>query len=63
MAKLIIGQVLKKKDVSKRQFAKRLKIEYAGVFRYFRTGYDPKLSTLEKWAKVLGCGISDLFEE
>ena len=60
MAKLLLDEILKKKKISKRQFAKALKIEYSAVFRYFRPGYDPKLSTLEKWANALGVEIRDL---
>lgn len=63
MVKLKLAEVLKKKRLSKRQFAKRLKVAYSSVFRYFRKGYDPKLSTLHKWAKVLNCRISDLYSE
>jgi transcriptional regulator with XRE-family HTH domain len=63
MAKLLLAEVLKKKAMSKRQFAKKLGKEYPTVFRYFREGYDPKLSSLEDWAKVLGCRIRDLVEE
>jgi transcriptional regulator with XRE-family HTH domain len=63
MAKLLLDKVLKKKKISKRQFAKRLGIDYASVFRFFRPGYDPKLSTLEKWAVALDVRIKDLFSE
>ena len=63
MAKLVLAEVLKKKGLSKRQFAKRLGKDYPGVFRYFREGYDPKLSTLEDWAKALNCRVRDLVEE
>ncbi len=63
MAKLLLAEVLKKKGLSKRQFAKRLEKEYPTVFRYFRESYDPKLSSLEDWARVLGCRIRDLYEE
>ncbi|MBI2604773.1 MAG: helix-turn-helix transcriptional regulator [Deltaproteobacteria bacterium] len=63
MAKLLLDEALKRRGMSKRQFAKRLKIDYSSVFRYFRKGYDPKFSTLEKWAKVLGVKIRELFEE
>jgi transcriptional regulator with XRE-family HTH domain len=63
MAKLLLAEVLKKKGLSKRQFAKRLGKEYPTVFRYFREGYDPKLSVLEDWSKALGCRIKDLYEE
>jgi len=56
----LLEETLKKKNISKRQFAKMLKIEYANVFRYFRDGYDPKVSTLQKWAKHLGVSTRDL---
>lgn len=63
MARLILDKMLKRRKLSKRQFAKRLDIEYNNVFRYFRNGYDPKLSSLEKWAKAIGCKVRDLIEE
>lgn len=61
--KLKLAAMLMLRKMSKRQFAKALGIDYADVFRYFRPGYDPKLSTLAKWAKVLRCKIGDLFQE
>jgi len=63
MAKHNLGKYLKRSGLSKRQFAKMLRIEYAAVFRYFRKGYDPKLSTLSKWARALRCKVCDLIEE
>lgn len=38
-------------------------IDYPTVFRYFRPGYDPKLSTLHKWAKALKIKVRDLIKE
>ena len=58
-----LAEVLEKKKLSKRQFAKLLKVEYANVFRFFRAGYDPKLSTLLKWAKALGVKAKDLISD
>jgi hypothetical protein len=63
MAKLLLGEVLRKKGLSKRQFAKQLGERYENVFRYFREGYDPKLSKLVAWAKVLKCRVRDLIKE
>ncbi|MGZ3686660.1 MAG: helix-turn-helix domain-containing protein [Bdellovibrionota bacterium] len=63
MAKLLLADVLKKKKLSKRQFAKRLGIPYHYVFRYFRAGYDPKLSTVEIWARTLKVRMRDLFKD
>lgn len=63
MAKLALGDALKKRKLSKRQFAKMLGMSYHNVFRLFREGQDPKFSTLNKWAKVLGCKVRDLIKE
>jgi transcriptional regulator with XRE-family HTH domain len=63
MQKLLLASVLKKKKISKYRFAKLLGMKPYAVFRYFRPGYDPKLSTLAKWAKVLGVRIRDLYKE
>lgn len=63
MPKLLLEQVLKKRKLSKYRFAKLLRQHYNNVARYFRPGYDPKLSTLATWAKVLHCRIRDLYKE
>lgn len=63
MPKLKLHLMLEKKGLSKRQFAKLLGVSYPAVFRYFREGYDPKLSTLKRWARVMECKIRDLYEE
>lgn len=63
MAKLILGEVLKKRKLSKRQFAKRLGAHYHSVFQFFRPGYNPTLKTLERWAKAIGCKVRDLIRE
>lgn len=63
MARHRLAEVLKKKKVSKRQLAIRLDVDYANVFKYFRVGHDPKLSTLTAWAKALRCKVRDLIEE
>ncbi|MES2965382.1 MAG: helix-turn-helix transcriptional regulator [Bdellovibrionota bacterium] len=63
MPKLKLSQMLERKGMSKRQFAKLLGISYPAVFRYFRVGYDPKLSTLKRWAKAIECKIRDLYDE
>jgi len=63
MAKLILGDVLKKKKLSKRKFAQMLGMNYNNVFRLFRKGQNPTLSTLNKWAKLLGCRVRDLLKE
>ncbi len=63
MAKVILNKILERKKISKRQFAKLLKMDYPSVFRFFRPGYDPKLSTLERWAKVLNVKLKELLED
>ncbi len=63
MAELRLAEVLKEKEISKRKFAKMIDKDYREIFRYCRKGYDPKLSTLDKWAKALNVRIKDLFKE
>ena len=63
MAKLVLDKILERKKLSKRQFAKLLKMDYPSVFRFFRPGYDPKFSTMERWAKILNVKIRDLVDE
>ena len=63
MAKLKLGGILEKKKMSKYRFAQLLEVPTSTVFRYFKPGYDPKLSTLERWAKVLDLKIRDLLDE
>jgi len=36
------------------QFCQMIGQPYYSVFRYFRKGYDPKISTVDKWTKALG---------
>lgn len=63
MAKIILAQVLKKKKLSKRKFAKLIGMRYDQVFRLFREGHNPKFSSLALWAKALKCKIRDLYRE
>ena len=63
MAKLRLDQILKQKHISKYAFAKMLSLPTSSVFRYFKPEYDPKLSTLERWAKILEVRIRDLYIE
>jgi predicted transcriptional regulator len=63
MAKLALDQALKKKKLSKRQFAKKMGVLYSNVFRMFRPGYDPKFSTLVEIASILELKVKDLYDE
>ena len=61
--KLKLETILQKKKISKYRFAQMLGLPTSSIFRYFKPDYDPKLSTLEKWAKVLELKVRDLLEE
>ncbi len=61
--KLKLESILQKKKISKYRFAQMLGLPTSSIFRYFKPDYDPKLSTLEKWAKVLELKVRDLLEE
>lgn len=63
MAKLPLDKILEEKKISKRQFAKMLGEDSSNVHRYFRDGYDPKLSLLKEWATKLKMKVSDLVRE
>jgi len=61
--KLRLEAILQKKKVSKYRLAQMLDVPTSNVFRYFKSGFDPKLSTLEKLAKVLEVKVKDLLDE
>ena len=63
MAKLLLEKILKEKQISKRHFAKMLGEDPSNVHRYFREGYDPKLSLLKEWAGKLKMKVSELVKE
>ena len=63
MAELKLEKILREKGISKRQFSKMLQEDESNVYRYFRNGYDPKLSTLKKWATKLKLTVEDLVKE
>lgn len=63
MVKFRLEEVLKKKGISHRRFAKMIGMDNKNVARLFKHRYDPKLSTLAKFAKLLGVKISDLYLE
>jgi predicted transcriptional regulator len=61
--KLKLEAILQKKKISKYRFAQLMGIPASNVFRYFKSDYDPKLSTLERWGKVLEVKVRDLLDE
>lgn len=63
MAKIVLSKILKEKKITKYRFAKMLKMESSNLTKVFKIGYDPKLSTLEKWAKALNVSVIDLIED
>ncbi|MBX2996298.1 MAG: helix-turn-helix transcriptional regulator [Bdellovibrionaceae bacterium] len=63
MTKLKLQAYLEENQITKYAFATVLGKKPPAVRPYFRKGYDPKLSTLGKWAKALRCEISDLYVE
>ncbi|WP_413942703.1 helix-turn-helix domain-containing protein [Bdellovibrio sp. HCB-162] len=63
MAKVRLAQVLKQKKVTKYAFAKMIGAETSNVAKYFKPDYDPKLSTVAKWAKALNVSVKDLIED
>lgn len=63
MPRVDLATALKRKKLSKRQFAIRLGIRYENVFKLFRPGLDPRFSSLCKYAAAIGCRVRDLFRE
>lgn len=63
MAKVALLKVLKKKNLTKYAFAKLLGVPTSNTARYFKADYDPRLTTLEKWAKALDVSVKDLIED
>ena len=61
--RLKLAQIMEKRKISKYRLAQMLRVPTASVFRYFKPGYDPKLSTLENIAKVLEIKVRDLLDE
>lgn len=61
--RLTLGRALKKHGITKYAFAKRLGASYPGVFQYFRPAYNPTFKMMCRWAKAIGCKISDLYSE
>lgn len=61
--KLKLEAIIQKKKVSKYRLAQLLGVPTSTVFRFFKPDYDPKLSTLEKVAKVLDVKVRDLLDE
>ena len=63
MAKIRLAEILKQKKITKYRFAKLVGVEATNVTKYFKPGYDPKLSTLDRWAKALEVSVRDLVQD
>jgi len=63
MAKLILEKLLKEKGITKYAFAKAINYDPPNVRQFFKSGYNPKLSTMAVWAIALDCEISELYDE
>jgi DNA-binding XRE family transcriptional regulator len=61
MTKIKLETYLEENQITKYAFAKMLGKKPPAVRPYFKKNYDPKLSTMAKWAKALRCEISDLY--
>jgi len=63
VARIRLAKILKEKDLTKYRFAKLVGMTSSNLPKIFKPGYDPKLSTLEKWAKALDVSVNDLIED
>lgn len=63
MARVRLNEVLKQKKITKYAFAKLIGAETSNVAKYFKPDYDPKLSTIAKWAKALNVSVKDLIQD
>lgn len=63
MVKLRVREVLKRKRLSLRQLAKKTKTDYSAIVQMTKPTKNPKLRTMEKWAKAIGCRVRDLISE
>lgn len=58
---LIIKNILKKKNISIKDFAEMLGINRVGLSNQING--NPTVETLQKWADILNVDISELFEK
>lgn len=63
VARVVLAKILKEKKITKYRFAKLIGSDYSNIVRYFKPDFNPRLSTLEKWADVLDVSIKDLIED
>ena len=63
VARVVLAKILKEKKITKYRFAKLIGSDYSNIVRYFKPDFNPRLSTLEKWADVLDISVKDLIED
>jgi hypothetical protein len=63
MAKHRLGEILKKRKLSKLAFSRLIEKKYENTLRYYKDSFDPKLSTLTEWARALRVKVRDLIKE
>ncbi len=55
-----LKKVRKKKKVTQKEFAKRMRVSQARISRIENPDYRPSAGVYERAAKALGCGLNDL---
>jgi len=60
--KLRLAEIMRRRGISQYKLAKLSDVPISTVYRVLKRG-SARISTLEKFAKVLGISIKDLFEE
>lgn len=61
--KLKIKEILKEKDISQYELAKRLQIPSHHVTNMVKPSFNPTFKTLQKISKALECKIKELIDE
>lgn len=54
---------MKRKKVSGKELARRMKVDVRNVRRWLNTASNPRFYTLVDMAKALGCKVRDLIKE
>jgi DNA-binding XRE family transcriptional regulator len=55
-----IKKIRKKKKITQKEFAKRMRVSQARISRIENPDYRPSAGVYERAAKALGCGLNDL---
>jgi DNA-binding Xre family transcriptional regulator len=63
VARVALAKVLKQKKMTKYRFAKLVGMDSSNLVKCFKPGYDPRLTTIAKWAEALDVSVKDLIED